>query len=367
MRMRRLRQSTPSSWRDEMLKAAILGATGAVGQRFVQLLDGHPWFEAAVLCASERSVGKHYGEACNWILRETPMPERAKGRNIFSCTPKDVEKAGGADLIFSCLPGELAGPAEEEFAKAGYPVFSKASAHRFDEDVPLLIPEVNPDHIRLVEMQRKKRGWKGFISTDPNCSTTHLVISLAPLLQFGLTDVIVTTLQALSGAGYPGVASLDIIDNVIPYISGEEKKIETETLKLLGRLEGGKVAPFPLRISASCNRVFVREGHMECVYARLQKRPSLDEIREAWDSFEGEPQKLKLPSACKPIIVREEPDRPQHRYDVNEGKGMTTVVGRLREDKVLGYKYVCLGHNTIRGAAGEAILQAEFFKAKGYL
>jgi aspartate-semialdehyde dehydrogenase len=347
-------------------KVAILGATGAVGQRFVQLLRNHPWFEIGVLAASEKSAGKPYGKACNWIL-ECEMPSEIADMPVVNIDFKSVEKAGNIDFVFSALPPEVAGPIEKEFAKT-YPVFSKASAHRLEEDVPLLIPEVNPEHLELVKVQKKRRGWNGFISTDPNCSTIQLAITLKPLMRFGLKKVIVSTMQALSGAGFPGVPSLSIIDNVLPYIPGEEEKIEQETLKILGKLHEGKVLPANIQVSASCNRINVKEGHLECVFVEFERKPSIEEVKEALKNFKSEPQKLKLPSAPEnPIIVREEIDRPQPRFDRDEGKGMSIVVGRIREDKALTIKYLCLGHNTIRGAAGAGLLSAELAAKKGYV
>ncbi len=347
-------------------KVVILGATGAVGQRFIQLLQGHPWFEIEVLAASERSAGKKYRDACNWIL-ESDMPAEIEEMEVVHSDIKSVREAGDVDFAFSALPSDVAGPVEEEFAKE-YPVFSKASAHRLKEDVPLLIPEVNPDHLALIEIQKKRRRWSGFISTDPNCSTIQLAITLKPLMQFGLKKVIVSTMQALSGAGFPGVPSLSIIDNVVPYISGEEEKLEIETMKILGRFDGDKIHPANIQISASCNRVNVKDGHMECVFAELEKKPSVEEVKEAFKNFKGEPQRLNLPSAPKnPIVVREEKDRPQPRFDRDEGNGMSVVVGRIREDKALTIKYLCLGHNTIRGAAGAGLLSAELAAEKGYI
>ena len=285
--------------------------------------------------------------------------------NVVDADIESVEKAGNVDLVFSSLPGDIAGPVEAEFA-AMYPVFSKASAHRMEKDVPLIIPEVNPEHAALIPIQQKKRGWKGFISTDSNCSTIQLVISLKPLMNFGLKQVIVSTMQALSGAGYPGVASLDIIDNVIPFIPKEEEKMESEALKILGSFDGNAVQNAAFQLSASCNRVHVKDGHLESVFVKLDNNPTLEEVEEAFKSFKGEPQKLKLPSAPEhPIVVRKEPNRPQPRYDRDEGKGMSVVVGRIRKDPIMTVKYLCLGHNTIRGGAGAGILSAEFMVAKG--
>ncbi|MBI5228946.1 aspartate-semialdehyde dehydrogenase [Candidatus Micrarchaeota archaeon] len=348
------------------MKVAILGATGMVGQYLVSLLQGHPWFETEVLAASDRSAGKKYREAAHWI-HPSQMPSGIGEMEVANSDVKSVEELGSPDIIFSCLPSDIAGGVEEEFASAGYPVFSKAANHRLEEDVPLIIPEVNPSHATLVDFQKEKRGWQGFITTDPNCSTTQLVLSLFPLVQFDLSKVMVTTMQALSGAGYPGVPSLDANANVIPFISKEEEKLESETLKLLGEFDGEKIIPAELKLSATCTRVPVQHGHLESVTVSLEAKPSLEEVKEAWASFEGEPLKLGLPSAVKPIRYREENDRPQPRLDCDEGNGMTIVLGRLRMDPILDYKYLCLGHNVVRGAAGEGILQAELFKAKGLI
>ena len=345
-------------------KVAILGATGAVGQRFIQLLQGHPWFQIEVLAASERSAGKKYKDACNWVM-ESNLPKEIAEMPVANADVASVEKAGDVDLVFSSLPGDLAGPVESEFA-ALYPVFSKASAHRMENDIPLLIPEINPDHADLIKIQQKARGWKGFITTDPNCSTIQLAITLKPLMQFGLRNVIVTTMQALSGAGYPGVPSLDIIDNVVPYISKEEEKMEAEALKILGTFNGKVVENADFKLSASCNRVHVKDGHLESVFIKLEEDPSIEEIEAAFARFKGEPQKLKLPSAPEnPIVIRKEPNRPQPRYDRDTGNGMSVVVGRIRKDPIMTFKYICLGHNTVRGGAGAGILSAELLVAKG--
>jgi aspartate-semialdehyde dehydrogenase len=345
-------------------KVAILGATGAVGQRFIQLLQGHPWFQIEVLAASERSAGKKYKDACNWVM-ESNLPKEIAEMQVANADVASVEKAGDVDLVFSSLPGDLAGPVESEFA-AFYPVFSKASAHRMEKDVPLIIPEINPDHADLIRLQQKARGWKGFITTDPNCSTIQLAITLKPLMQFGLRNVIVSTMQALSGAGYPGVPSLDIIDNVVPFISGEEEKMEAEALKILGAFNGKFVQNADFKLSASCNRVHVKDGHLESVFIKLEEDPSIEEIEAAFASFRGEPQRLKLPSAPEnPIVVRPEKNRPQPRFDRDTGNGMSVVVGRIRKDPIMTFKYMCLGHNTVRGGAGAGILSAELLVAKG--
>jgi aspartate-semialdehyde dehydrogenase len=345
-------------------KVAILGATGAVGQRYIQLLQGHPWFEIEVLAASERSAGKKFRDACNWVM-ESDLPKEVADMNVADANVEAVEKAGDVDLIFSSLPGDLAGPVEEQFG-ALYPVFSKASAHRMEKDVPLLIPEVNPDHLSLIPIQKRNRGWQGFIVTDPNCSTIQMAMTLKPLMQFGLRQVMVTTMQALSGAGYPGVASLDIIDNVVPYIGKEEEKMECESNKILGNFDGKAVKNAAFTVSASCNRVNVKDGHLESVFVKLDKNPSLEEIETAFGTFKGEPQELKLPSAPQnPIIIRNEANRPQPRFDRDAGKGMAVSVGRIRMDPIMTLKYICLGHNTIRGGAGAGVLSAEFAVAKG--
>lgn len=347
-------------------KVAILGATGAVGQRFVQLLSKHPWFKVEVLAASERSASKKYRDACNWIL-ESEMPREIGEMTVENIDVESVENASDIDLVFSSLPADIAGPIEEKFGEK-YPVFSKASKHRLEEDVPLMIPEINPDHLKLIPVQKKRRKWEGFICTDPNCSTIQLAITLKPLTAFGLKKVAVSTMQALSGAGYPGVASLDIIDNVVPYIPGEEEKIERETLRILGRFNGDKIHQANVAISATCNRVNVKDGHLASVFVELEKNPSPESVRKAFEKFKGEPQELKLPSAPKnPIIVRGEMNRPQPRFDRDAGKGMSIVVGRIRRDPVLTIKYLCLGHNTIRGAAGAALLSAELACKKGYV
>ncbi len=345
------------------VKVGILGATGMVGQRFVQLLADHPWFEISALAASGRSVGKTYSDACHWVLL-TRMPKSVAEMEVQECKP-------GLDcrLVFSALPGDVAGPIEEDFAAAGYIVCSNASAHRLNPRVPLLIPEVNPDHLALIETQRRRYGWPGFIVTSPNCSSTQLVMALKPLQEaFGLARVLVVTLQATSGAGYPGVASLDILDNVIPHIGGEEEKLESEPLKLLGRLEGGEIKGAELTISAQCNRVAVRDGHLECISVELRRKAELGEVITALEGFRGLPQELGLPSAPRrPILIRREEDRPQPLLDRYAEKGMAVVVGRVRRCPVLDYKLLVLGHNTIRGAAGGAVLNAELLKAQGYL
>jgi aspartate-semialdehyde dehydrogenase len=345
------------------LEVGILGATGMVGQRFVSLLEHHPWFEVAWLAASEKSAGKTYQEACRWRLRD-PMPKSARELPVHECKPGHAPQ-----LVFSSLDSKVAGEAEKAFAHAGHVVVSNSSNHRMDADVPLLIPEVNPEHLALVRVQRKERGWKGMIVTNPNCTTVGLVMSLAPLEKtFGLEKVLVTSMQAVSGAGYPGVPTLDILGNVIPYIAGEEEKVERETQKLLGKLSDGRVTPGDFRVSAHCNRVLVEDGHMESISVELRTKATLEDLIEAWRTFRALPQERELPSAPKhPILVREEHDRPQPKFDVNSEGGMAAVVGRVRPCSVLQFKYTTLSHNTIRGAAGAALLNAELMKSEGYL
>ncbi len=347
------------------IRVGILGATGMVGQQFIQFLQGHPWFEITALAASGRSEGKSYGEACRWIASPS-MPPSVRDMRLESCEP-GLE----CDLVFSALPSDVAGAVEEAFAAAGYWVSSNASAHRMDADVPLLIPEVNPEHLALIEHQRRQRGWKrGLLVTNPNCSTVALVMALKPLAdRFGLKQVSVVTMQALSGAGYPGVPSLDILDNVIPHISGEEDKVESEPLKLLGALDSAKIRPAQLAISAQCNRVAVRDGHLEAVSVAFERPDvSVEQVMETLSSFRALPQALDLPSAPPhPLVVRSERDRPQPLWDRDEGRGMSVVVGRVRPCPVLDCKFMVLGHNTIRGAAGAAVLNAELLQVKGYL
>jgi aspartate-semialdehyde dehydrogenase len=345
-----------------MLKAAVLGATGNVGQIFVQLLDGHPWFKTSVVAASERSKGRTYGEASRW-RQSTPIPEAAAQMEVVDITPKAVNDV---DIVFSALPSDVARKAEEDFASAGYVVVSNASAHRMDPDVPMINPEINCSHVSLIEEQRRKRKWDGAIVTNPNCSTTVLSLALKPIYdEFGINSVIVSTMQAVSGAGYPGVASMDIIDNVIPYIGGEEEKMETEMQKILG----SPSEPAHFKVSASCHRVPTIDGHMEAVFVETKKEAEPNAVAEAMENFVGEPQKLNLPSAPpKPVIVMKEKDRPQTRLDRMEGNGMSTVVGRIRKDPVLnGVKFLALGHNTIRGAAGCGVLNAEYLKVKNFI
>jgi aspartate-semialdehyde dehydrogenase len=346
------------------LRVGILGATGVVGQRFVQLLEGHPQFEVSALAASDRSQEKTYAEACTWRL-PGEMPDQV--RKIVVQPPAPPLDC---DFVFSSLPGEIAGEAEESFARAGYPVITNSSSHRMDADVPLLIPEVNSEHLGLIPAQRAARGYeRGYLVTNPNCSTIVIAMALAPLHRaFGVEACVATTMQAISGAGYPGVASMDITDNVLPFIGGEEEKIEAETVKILGRLEGAFITEAEMKVSAQCHRVNVVDGHMAAMRVKLSREASVDQIRAALASFTSLPQELKLHSApASPIILRSEVDRPQPRLDRDAGFGMSITVGRIAPDNVLDYRLVALGHNTIRGAAGAAILNAELLLAQGYL
>lgn len=348
----------------QKIKVGVLGATGMVGQRFVQLLANHPWFEIAALAASERSVGKPYGEPAHW-KQDIPIPEHVRHMPIV-----DVKPGFEARLVFSGLDARVAGPVEEDFARAGYVVVSNSKNHRMDDDVPILLPEINNEHMRLIETQRARRVYeRGFIVTNANCATMALCLALAPLEQtFGIETVVVTTLQSLSGAGYPGVPSLDITGNIIPYIGEEEEKIEKETGKIFGQFKGGKIEPHPMRVSATATRVPVIDGHTESVNVKLRRQASLEEIKNAFRSYSSVPQKLKLPSAPEhPVVLKEEIDRPQPRLDVNLEKGMASVVGRVRQCPIFDYKFVILGHNTIRGAAGAAILNAELLMAQGFI
>jgi len=347
----------------QKIPVGILGATGVVGQRFIQLLEGHPWFEVAWLAASDRSESKPYGEAVRWRLK-TPVPEHIRNMQVSPAAPD-----GAPRVIFAALDAGIARELEPKFAEAGCAVVSNSSAFRMQQDVPLVIPEVNPDHLALIEQQcwRKKSG--GYIVTNPNCSAIGLVVALAPLQEkFGVESLFVTTMQAVSGAGYPGVASLDILGNVIPYIAKEEEKMEEETKKLLGKLNSHAVQAADFPMTAHCNRVAVEDGHTESVSVKLKKRVSAEGIIAAFEGFRSSPHELGCPLAPeKPLVYDAAPDRPQPRFDIDRGKGMTVSVGRLRPCGVLDYKFTVLSHNTIRGAAGAALLNAELLKVQGYL
>lgn len=345
-------------------RVGILGATGLVGQRLVHMLRDHPMFELTAVAASDRSEGRPYREACNWKLPYS-IPDRAGALDVVPCAaPLEC------DFVISSLPTDIATETEMAFAAAGYPVISNSSSHRMGGDIPLIVPEINPDHTDLIAGQQQSRGWdRGYIVTNPNCSTIALVFALAPLDRaFGLEAVMATTMQAISGAGYPGVASIDITDNVVPFIKGEEEKVEIEPRKILGKSNGSQVELAAFAVSAQCNRVNVQDGHMIAVRAKLFREVTIDEAREALASFRGVPQDLALHSAPKhPIVIRDEADRPQPRLDRDAEGGMATIIGRIERDSIFDLKFTVLGHNTIRGAAGAALLNAELLVAKGLL
>jgi aspartate-semialdehyde dehydrogenase len=341
------------------IRVGILGATGTVGQRFVQMLERHPQFVVTALAASDRSVGKTFAEACTWRL-PGDMP-----RGVRSLPVHPPRPPLDCDVIFSSLPSEIGRESEGCFAEAGYPVISNTSSYRMDAGVPLLVPEVNPEHLGVLD----GRTGKGFIVTNPNCSAIGIALALAPLHRaFGVEACVVTTLQAISGAGYPGVPAMDITDNVVPFIASEEEKIERETQKILGSAQDGSIIPASFPVSAQCHRVNVQDGHIAAIRVRLGRKAELAEVRAALADFTGVPQALKLHTAPeRPVIVRDEPDRPQPRLDRDAGGGMSITVGRLFPDQVLDYRFVVLSHNTVRGAAGAAILNAELLVAKGYM
>src|SRR5688572_25171683 len=346
-----------------MIPVGILGATGMVGQQFIALLAGHPWFKVEWLGASQRSEGKAFRDAAAWRL-PNHLPDDVARRTVEAATP-----GRAPELVFSGLDSSVAGDIEAAFARAGHIVVSNSRNYRMEPTVPLLIPEINADHLALLDAQEAVCGWKGRILTNPNCATVVLAMALAPLRQFGLKTTIVTTLQAISGAGYPGVPSWDILGNVIPYIGGgEEEKIETETRKILGTLSNGKVEFHPVRVSATTTRVPVQNGHTGSISVGLEQRPTPEAIIDAWTTFKGRPQTLDLPSApSQPIVYLAEVNRPQPLLDVDRDGGMTITVGRLRPCPLFDYKFVALGHNTIRGAAGAAILNAELMHREGLL
>jgi len=367
------------------IKVGILGATGMVGQKFIVLLQNHPWFEITALAASKESAGKTYEKAVagRW-KQEIDIPKSVRKMIVLECDPRQfnshgrirIAEAGGGgaqfaccDFVFSGLDAAVAGEIEKSFAVAGYPVISNAKNYRMEEDVPLIVPEVNPGHINVIPVQQKRRGWKGYIVTNPNCVVVPLAMALKPVSEkFGVSRIMITSMQAISGAGYPGVASLDILDNVIPMIGGEEPKVETEPLKLLGEFKNNKFKFANIKISAQCNRVPTKDGHFLTVAFSVRKPAKVSEIKKIIKNFKSEPQKLKLPSAPKkPLTYLDDEFRPQVRLDRDRENGMSVSVGRLREDPVLDFKMVVMGHNTIRGAAGAAILNAELLYKKGYL
>jgi aspartate-semialdehyde dehydrogenase len=345
-----------------VIEVGILGATGMVGQQFVALLTNHPWFRVTWLGASHRSEGKAFRDAAAWRL-SSPLPDNIATLGVDAATPGRAPK-----LVFSGLDSSVAGEIEGAFAEAGHLIISNSKNYRMDPDVPLLIPEINADHLALLDVQGAGRGWKGRIITNPNCSTVVLSMALAPLRPFGLKTVMVTTLQAISGAGYPGVPSWDILGNVIPFIDGEEHKIETETKKILGCFTDKRIEPHPVTVSASTTRVAVQDGHTESISVGFENRPTAEAIIDAFNGFKGKPQQLGLPSApAQPVVYLTERNRPQPALDVNRDGGMTVSVGRLRPCPLFDYKFIALGHNTIRGAAGAAILNAELMHREGLL
>jgi aspartate-semialdehyde dehydrogenase len=351
---------------DKVINVGVLGVTGTVGQRFVELLEDHPWFKLTAIAASSRSAGKKYKEACNWKLGSS-IPTHAREMVVTTC---EVGHFTECAVVFSALDNKIAGPIEEAFAKAGKVVFSNAKNHRYDDDVPILIAHVNPSHLDILPHQRNKRGYStGCIITNANCSSTGLAIALAPLHRsYGIEQLFVTTLQAISGAGYPGVASLDIVDNVVPHIGGEEPKLESEPLKILGSVKNNTFEPADFRVSAHCNRVNVINGHTECVSVKLKTKASVEEVVKAMTEFTSEAQTLKLPSAPPaPIVVLEGVARPQPRLDRDVGDGYVCTVGRVRECPLFDIKFVVCSHNTVIGAAGGALLNAELCYAKKLL
>jgi aspartate-semialdehyde dehydrogenase len=346
----------------QTLEVGILGATGMVGQHFIRFLQGHPWFKLTWLGASDRSAGKVYRDAMTWHLAGG-LPDSVAGLTVEDCKPGSAPR-----LLFSAMDASVATGIERAFAQAGHVVVSNSRNHRMERDVPLLVPEINPDHLKLIPGQQSARGWKGQIVTNPNCSTVVLTMGLAPLKQFGITRVVTTTLQAISGAGYPGVPSMDIVGNVIPFIGGEEEKMQQETQKIMGEFQGDHIEPLAAKVSAHCNRVPVVDGHTVTVSVEFSSKPSEADVRHAFDAFTALPQQRGLPSAPpRPVIYLEEADRPQPRKDADRGRGMTACVGRLRACPVLDYKFVALGHNTVRGAAGAAVLNAELMHSEGML
>lgn len=341
----------------------ILGATGMVGQHFIKFLANHPWFEVTWVGASDRSAGKLYQDATQWRL-DGVMPAAVAALTVDECKPSTT----APKLMFSATDASVATEIERAFAEAGHVVVSNSRNHRMEADVPLLVPELNAAHLRLIPVQRANRGWKGAIATNPNCSTIALTMALGPLKQFGIRRILCTTMQAVSGAGYPGVASMDILGNVIPYIGSEEEKMQQETQKILGDCDGTTVIPLAASVSASCNRVPSVDGHLVSVSVELSSKPSREDILAAIASYRGVPQEKELPSAPKqPVQYMEAPDRPQPRRDATRENGMACFVGRLRECPVLDWKFICLAHNTIRGAAGAAVLNAELMKVEGLL
>lgn len=345
------------------IPVAVLGATGTVGQKFLALLDQHPWFDVVAVAASSQSEGRLYGDVARW-RESTPLPQHIAAMTVQGTRPP----LGNARVVFSAMDADAALEVEQSFARSGAMVITNTRVHRMQPDVPLLIPEVNAGHIGLVERQRRERGWSGAILANPNCSTAALVLALAPLhAAFGLERAFISTFQAASGAGYPGVPSLDLLGNVIPFIAGEEEKVESETLKILGVLAHGEVRPAAATLSAHCNRVPVVDGHLEVVSAGFARRPTVEEAVAVLREFRGPGVVPSLPSSpAQPVVVDSRPDRPQTRLDVQQGAGMAVTVGRVRPCTLLDLRLVLLGHNTIRGAAGAAIQIAELLRAEGW-
>jgi aspartate-semialdehyde dehydrogenase len=344
------------------IEVGILGATGMVGQHFIRFLDGHPQFELTWLGASERSAGKRYSEAAKWHLGGA-APDAIAGLKVEEAKPGNAPQ-----LLFSAMDASVATEIEQAFAKAGHVVVSNSKNHRMDHDVPLLVPEINPDHLKLIPGQQRQRGWKGQIVTNPNCSTVVLTMGLGPLRQFGITRVVATTMQAISGAGYPGVPSMDIVANVVPFIGGEEEKMQQETQKILGHYAGDRIEPLAAKVSAHCNRVPVVDGHTVTISVEFSSNPTEADLRNAFETFSSIPQERNLPSAPKrPVQYMTESDRPQPRKDAERERGMAAFIGRLRPCPVFDWKFVALGHNTIRGAAGAAVLNAELMHSEGLL
>jgi aspartate-semialdehyde dehydrogenase len=345
----------------QKIEVGILGATGMVGQHFIKFLQGNQWFDLKWLGASDRSAGKKYRDAMTWHLGV--VPDTVADMTVDECKPGNAPR-----LLFSAMDASVATEIERAFAHAGHIVVSNSRNHRMEKDVPLLVPEINPDHLKLVPFQQRARGWKGQIVTNPNCSTIVLTMGLAPLKQFGIVKIVTTTLQAVSGAGYPGVASMDILGNVVPFIGGEEEKMQQETQKIMGEFRGDHIAPLAAKVSAHCNRVAVVDGHTVTVSVEFSSKPSEADVRHAFDSFTALPQQRQLPSAPpRPVIYMDEANRPQPRKDAERERGMAAFVGRLRPCAVLDYKFVAMGHNTIRGAAGAAVLNAELMHSEGML
>jgi aspartate-semialdehyde dehydrogenase len=344
------------------IEVGVLGGTGMVGQHFIRFLQGHPWFKLTWLGASDRSAGKPLEKATAWRL-DGEIPESAARIEVADSKPGNAPK-----LLFSAMDASVATEIEQAFAKAGHVVVSNSRNHRMEPDVPLLVPEVNPSHLSLIHAQQRNRGWIGMIVTNPNCSTVVLTMALAPLVQFGIKRVMATTMQAVSGAGYPGVPSIDVLANVIPFIGGEEEKMQVETQKILGGVSQSAAVPLNAVVSAQCHRVAVADGHTVATSVEFASKPKSDEVRDAIASFRGLPQERQLPSAPpRPLIYMEQQDRPQPRRDANRENGMSVFVGRVRECPVLGIKFVACGHNTIRGAAGAAVLNAELMASEGFL